>query len=241
MRIIGGIFRGRVLAEFDRIGVRPTSDKAREALFNIIQFKTSGALFLDLFSGTGAVGIEALSRGARGVVFNDSSRESIKLIKSNLAKLKIAECSTVSEVLKGGAKGNMQERAIDGARELAQDCAIGGAKIGASGAIGGACVSQCDGVLFLKNCSADNLEGDLDKKDKALRFDIIYIDPPYSTDLIERILPYLTGALAKDGIAIVEDEKPFDESAVDLSAINLSLTDRRKYGRAHLTFFKAME
>ena len=115
MRIIGGIFRGRVLAEFDRIGVRPTSDKAREALFNIIQFKTSGALFLDLFSGTGAVGIEALSRGARGVVFNDSSRESIKLIKSNLAKLKIAECSTVSEVLKGGAKGNMQERAIGGA------------------------------------------------------------------------------------------------------------------------------
>ena len=91
MRIVGGIYRGRVLCDFEKIGVRPTSDMARESLFNIIQFKINGASFLDLFSGTGAVGIEALSRGAKRVVLNDFSRESVKLIKNNLQKLKISE------------------------------------------------------------------------------------------------------------------------------------------------------
>lgn len=87
MRIVGGKYKGRVLCGFEKIGVRPTSDMARESLFNILQFKINGAKFLDLFSGTGAVGIEALSRGAEGVVFNDSSRESVKLINANLQKI----------------------------------------------------------------------------------------------------------------------------------------------------------
>ena len=91
MRIVGGIYKGRVLCDFQKIGVRPTSDMARESLFNILQLKINGASFLDLFSGTGAMGIEALSRGAKRVVLNDFSRDSIKLIKSNLQKLKIEE------------------------------------------------------------------------------------------------------------------------------------------------------
>ncbi len=87
MRIVGGVFKGRVLLEFKGKDIRPTSDMARESLFNIIKNKIVGADFLDLFCGTGAVGIEALSRGAKSVVFNDFSRESISISKKNLEKV----------------------------------------------------------------------------------------------------------------------------------------------------------
>lgn len=91
MRIVAGKYKGRTLNEFSKIGVRPTGDKARESLFNILSFDIAGSSFLDLFAGTGAVGIEAYSRGADKVILNDSSRDSVKLIKSNLEKLKITE------------------------------------------------------------------------------------------------------------------------------------------------------
>ena len=89
MRIIGGKYRSRVLKEFTGEAVRPTSDRAREALFNILSLKINGAKVLDLFSGSGALGIESLSRGAKEVVFNDVAKDSVALIKSNLATLKI--------------------------------------------------------------------------------------------------------------------------------------------------------
>jgi 16S rRNA (guanine966-N2)-methyltransferase len=79
-----------VLSEFAGENVRPTSDRAREALFNILALKIYGARVLDLFCGTGAVGIEALSRGASFVQFNDLSKDSIALVKKNLATLKIS-------------------------------------------------------------------------------------------------------------------------------------------------------
>ena len=84
MRIVGGIFKGRTLLGFDGDKIRPTSDKARESLFNILQYKVQDCTFLDLFCGTGAMGIEALSRGAVKVYFNDLSRESFSLTKNNL-------------------------------------------------------------------------------------------------------------------------------------------------------------
>lgn len=87
MRIIAGKHRGRQLVSFREEGVRPTSDKAREALFNILAPDMPGARFLDLFCGTGAVGLEALSRGAEKVVFNDSSRESLRILRRNLKSL----------------------------------------------------------------------------------------------------------------------------------------------------------
>lgn len=97
MRIVAGIYKGRVLEEFKGYEIRPTSDMVRESLFNILRYDVAGASFLDLFSGTGAVGIEALSRGAEHVVFNDSARESIAVIKKNLQKLKIENGFAVSQ------------------------------------------------------------------------------------------------------------------------------------------------
>ena len=87
MRIIGGKYRSRVLAEFKGEEVRPTSDRAKEALFNILSLKIPLSRVLDLFSGSGALGIECLSRGASKAVFNDKRAESVKLLKTNLQKL----------------------------------------------------------------------------------------------------------------------------------------------------------
>ena len=89
MRIIGGEYKGRKLAEFAGESVRPTSDRAREALFNIFAYRIYGARVLDLFCGSGAVGLESLSRGAKEVVFNDISKESLSILKKNLSALKI--------------------------------------------------------------------------------------------------------------------------------------------------------
>ncbi len=88
MRIIAGKHRSRILKEFRGRDVRPTSDRAREALFNIIRFRLEGCSFLDLYCGTGAIGIEAISRGAAKVTFVDNAAESVKLTKENLATLK---------------------------------------------------------------------------------------------------------------------------------------------------------
>ncbi len=90
MRIIGGKYRSRVLAEFAGEDVRPTSDRAKEALFNILALRLQGARVLDLFAGSGALGLESLSRGAREVVFNDSAKGSLALVKQNLTSLKIS-------------------------------------------------------------------------------------------------------------------------------------------------------
>lgn len=91
MRIIGGRFRGHVLAPVPRRGVRPTADPVREALFNILGDSIVGRPFLDLCAGTGAVGIEAYSRGARPVVLVERTRSALKTIEKNLTRLGIAE------------------------------------------------------------------------------------------------------------------------------------------------------
>lgn len=85
MRITGGEFGGRNLKVPKSDLIRPTQDRVREALFNIIQFEVAGADFLDLFAGSGAVGIEALSRGARAVTFVEQNRTHLKVLNENLA------------------------------------------------------------------------------------------------------------------------------------------------------------
>jgi 16S rRNA (guanine(966)-N(2))-methyltransferase RsmD len=87
MRIIAGQFRSRRLKGTPPAGIRPTSDKLRETLFNVLGARIEGAAFLDGYAGTGAIGIEAISRGARFVYFVDQSRKSIAMIRENLSSL----------------------------------------------------------------------------------------------------------------------------------------------------------
>lgn len=91
MRIISGKHKGLRLNEFAGDDIRPTADRVKESLFNIIAPYIAGAYVLDLFAGSGSLGIECLSRGAEKVVFNDASKDSIKVLKGNLAKLKDLE------------------------------------------------------------------------------------------------------------------------------------------------------
>lgn len=84
MRIIAGKHRGKKLAAFGGLDVRPTPDRVKESLFQILESRLAGARVLDLFAGSGALGIEALSRGAREVVFNDISKESLQTLRKNL-------------------------------------------------------------------------------------------------------------------------------------------------------------
>ncbi len=84
MRIISGKFRGRRLQGPRGADLRPTSDRLKEALFDILGPEVIGSVFLDVFAGTGAIGLEGLSRGAREVVFIESSREAARLIRCNI-------------------------------------------------------------------------------------------------------------------------------------------------------------
>ena len=84
MRVITGTARGRKLATPSNNDIRPTTDNVKESIFNIIQFDIEGRRVLDLFAGTGQLGIECLSRGAESAVFVDQSREAVKLVRDNL-------------------------------------------------------------------------------------------------------------------------------------------------------------
>ena len=86
MRVVAGKYKRSTLLTLDSLATRPTKDMVKEALFSSIYVEDS--LFLDLFSGSGSIGIEALSRGARDVVFNDLSKDAVKIIKTNLSKFK---------------------------------------------------------------------------------------------------------------------------------------------------------
>jgi len=84
LRIIGGELRGKKLFSVNGAKTRPTSDRVREAIFNILSSRVRGAVVLDLFAGTGALGLEALSRGAGFVVFADVDRDAISVLRRNI-------------------------------------------------------------------------------------------------------------------------------------------------------------
>lgn len=95
MRVIAGKAKGIQLNTPEGMLTRPTTERVKEALFSIIQFELPGARVLDLFGGTGQLGIEALSRGASNAVFVDSRREACQLIRSNLKKTHLEDQATV--------------------------------------------------------------------------------------------------------------------------------------------------
>ncbi|MEI3395260.1 MAG: 16S rRNA (guanine(966)-N(2))-methyltransferase RsmD [Clostridia bacterium] len=86
MRIISGTARGTKLYTLEGLNTRPTLDRVRESLFNIIQNEVKESIFLDLFSGSGAVGLEAASRGAKEVIICDKSKEAVQIINKNIEK-----------------------------------------------------------------------------------------------------------------------------------------------------------
>ena len=95
MRVITGKARGVTLKTPDGLQTRPTTDRVKEALFSVIQFDIPGANVLDLFGGTGQLGIEALSRGAKQAVFVDESDKACRLIRENLKRTKLEQQGSV--------------------------------------------------------------------------------------------------------------------------------------------------
>jgi len=176
MRIISGQFKGKKLLP-PKHDIRPTLDKVKQALFTKLQFETPNAVVLDLFCGSGNLGIEAISRGAEKVVFIDNSKKSIELCKANLNKLK-----------------------EDGQTLFA------------------------DSLSFLKR----TIE----------KFDIIFLDPPYKTDIGENALKIIAEnqLLTDDGVAVFESDRFLDKEIGGLTK-----TDERKYGYVHLSFYKSIK
>lgn len=147
MRVITGSARGRRLKELPGLETRPTAAKVKEGVFSAIQFELEGARVLDLFGGTGQLGIEALSRGAAEADFVDQSREAAAVIRENLAFTGLA------------ARGR---------------------------------VHQGDALGYLSSCRT--------------KYGVIFLDPPYHTELLEKALEKIAGIdiSAENGIIICE-------------------------------------
>ena len=175
MRVISGTARGRKLITLEGDAVRPTTDKVKESVFNIIQFDLPGCFFLDLFSGSGQIGIEALSRGATNATFVDNGKASIETTRTNLENAKLSESASVI---------------------------------------------RSDSLSFLTTCRN--------------KFDIAFLDPPYSSGLLESALNLLGEKMNESGIVICEN--PVDEP-LDDNYGRLSKTKEYRYGKLKLTKF----
>jgi 16S rRNA (guanine966-N2)-methyltransferase len=104
VRVIAGKYRSRLLKGPGTMRLRPTSDRLRETLFNVLGPAVEGSLFIDVFAGTGAIGIEAISRGAAEVIFVESNAKATALVRQNLESLKIQS----TEVIQADAVGGLE-------------------------------------------------------------------------------------------------------------------------------------
>ena len=174
MRVIAGTCRSLRLKTPPGADVRPTTDRIKETLFNIISARVPGADFLDLFCGCGAIGIEALSRGAASSVFVDSSDTSIRYTRENLEFTKLADRA---EIIRSDAAGVISRLFVEGKR-----------------------------------------------------FDMIFMDPPYSNGLERKVLGELShfNLLKEDGTIIVEAKNDTDFSYV--SVLGFEIAREKLYG-----------
>jgi len=108
VRVIAGEFRSRRLLSLPGLETRPTPDRLRETLFSILLNQIEGSVFVDAYAGTGAVGIEALSRGARHVVFIESNRQAVEVIRQNLESLKATGRARVVKGFAAACKKDME-------------------------------------------------------------------------------------------------------------------------------------
>lgn len=179
MRVITGSARGRVLKTLEGEDVRPTTDRVKEAIFSIIQFEIEGREVLDLFAGSGQLGIEALSRGAAYATFTDLSKDAVSVIKSNLLSTGLHKNSAVL---------------------------------------------QSDAMTFLRN--------------SRKKFDIIFMDPPYSKGILQKALP-LAAEIVNDGGVIV-CEHPYGEELPETVG-DFALYRSYKYGKLGVTVYRLNE
>ena len=179
MRIITGSKRGKKLSALEGEQVRPTTDRVKESLFTILQFQLEGRRFLDLFAGSGQIGLEALSRGAAQAVFVDLSRDSIRVVERN-----IKACGF-------------------------QDSAR---------------VVQSDFAAYLRSTRE--------------KFDVVFLDPPFRSGLLEQALPLAAGAMNPGGILVCEH--PRDEALPEEAGPFRKYREYR-YGKIMLTTYLAQE
>lgn len=179
MRVITGTAGGRPLKTLSGQDVRPTVAKVKEALFSSIQFEVEGAKVLDLFAGSGQLGLECLSRGAQSVTFVDASKASLSVVEGNLSYC---------------------------------------------GLLQGATLIHRDSIAYLSSCSE--------------YFDIVLLDPPYNTDLVDRSLELLSSLTSSSAVVVCETPatKELPESVGELT-----LTKTKKYGSSRLTYYRKVE
>lgn len=182
MRIIAGDARGRKILAPDSYDIRPTSDRVKESLFNMIGTKVQGAQVLDLFGGTGNLGLESISRGALFCIFVDSSRESVKLIKQNIELLGYEKYSKVY-------------------------------------------TNDAQAALRI-----------LSKRE--MKFDVIFMDPPYKKNIIPPLLTGIEEILNKDGILVVEHDI---RDAIPERVGNTINYRRKNYGDTVISLYKISE
>lgn len=176
MRVISGTARGKRLREPADMRVRPTTDRVKESIFNIIQFDIEGRRVLDLFAGTGQLGIEAKSRGAEQVTFVDKSRESMKLVRENIKT--------------AGFEGQVE-------------------------------TVETDSLDFLKRCG---------------KYGIIFLDPPYDTDLCDKALQIINEFDILIGNGIIVCETKLDKPMPEMSGPYCKLKEY-KYGKIKITTY----
>ena len=178
MRVITGKARGVQLKTPDGMNTRPTTDRVKEALFSIIHFDIPGVSVLDLFAGSGQLGIEALSRGASDAVFVDMRDDACNLIKENLRRTKLQSQAKVVKT------------------EYSQ---------------------------YLRNCHQ--------------KFGIIFLDPPYSEDFLEKSLNFITEIdILQSGGIIVTERPAGKELLCDFPGYSRSKD--YKYSNTVLTIFR---
>ena len=192
-RIIAGEWRGRIISFDDAEGLRPTTDRIRETVFNWLNPYIPGSHCLDCFAGSGVLGLEALSRGAAEVVFIENNRQSWENLKRNLDRFKQGD---------GGSAAYRARLYHEDAIKYLQSLSLG--KDAGSGS-----------ADFVQS-SSDHASTDKASTDKArvdqLRFDLVFLDPPFHKNLLAQCCSLLdsSGCLAEDAIIYVEhacDEK----------------------------------
>jgi len=187
MRIISGKFRGLKLHSPTNIEIRPTSDRLRESLFSIINSNKYGANIIDanvidICTGTGALGIEALSRGAKNLYLIDNKQNSLNIVKTNLSKIKSYDIESSVYIRKADAKKPF--------------------------------------------------------KNINLIFDIVLIDPPYNSSVIQECLPLLKEYNLIDNNSLIFAETSKQET-IDVD--NFKILDTKFYGKSKLTIIKLLD